>query len=162
MKKLLAASIALVFLGALIFVSSYTDAQNPQRPSRPQRQSSNRNPASLINRSMALEASWAQISFALEVTDEQLLKARKAYQIAWNDSRKLIKKVTNNEIKRQDIRTKVAKIQKGLNDKIKTILTDKQHAKFMDWIKKTSRQRRSTGGRQDTRQRRDTQESPAR
>ena len=158
MKKLLAISIVLVFLGALILTSSYTNAQRQQQRRTQQPGDARANPALMIRRLMALEESWAYMSFALKVddkpvTDEQLVEARKQYQKAWDATEGLAKRVTDKELILREARTKVREIQKNLNTEIELILTEKQNAKFRTWFKEYNRRRTRERTRTPTPQR---------
>ncbi len=135
-----------IALLALLAVQQSTQAQRPgggrpggDRPGRPGGGGGGR-----FRMPLALEESWAQISFELEgVTGEILSNARKAYQQAWKERKELVKKMQDAGGDREVMRSVMSdsqKIESDLNKKLQDILTLEQIEKLAEW-KKQAQQR---------------------
>jgi len=126
---LLAVSMGIVLVVTLI-VWHTTQAQQPERQGAQPRITL----AMMVN--SYLEGSWAQASFELDVNDENLAKARKLYQKAWNDGKELAEKSQRD---REAMRSGIEKIRSELKENLKKILTAEQWQKLSDWEEKTRR-----------------------
>ena len=102
---------------------------------------------------LPLEASYAQVSFELGVDDEALVKARRVYKKAWDDRRKLMKKVRDARGDReamQSARGEAEKLRDEVNKKLEDVLTAAQLKKLAEW-EKVARERSRRPPRMPTR-----------
>ena len=124
--------LVLAFVGMFI-MQSVTEAQRQDRPrgERGQRQARQR-PGSgsnaMIQRFLGLQDSWWGISLVLNISDEQLVEARKIYQEAAKKERDLRQNRPQN---REKLIAAVNDIQTEINQKLKELLTEEQFAKYM-------------------------------
>ena len=85
-------------------------------------------------RMLPLEATWAQVSLEMDLTDEALVKARAIYKKAWKDRKGLIKTMQDAGGDREamrNARSTAENIQAEIATKLADVLTPKQ----MEWLK---------------------------
>ncbi len=133
-RTFVAISIILVLAFVGIFImQSVTEAQRQDRPrgergQRQGRQRSGGGPGAMIQRFLGLQESWWGISLVLDISDEQLVEARKIYQEARKKEGSLRKNRPQN---REELIAAVNDIQTGINQKLKELLTEEQFTKYM-------------------------------
>jgi len=100
---------------------------------------------------LPLESEWSQISFAMDVTDDALLKARKVFADAWKKREAVVAKsesAGDDADARRAMKTELDGIKSSLDAKIKEILTPKQMEALAKWEKENQNRfrQRSAGG----------------
>ncbi len=100
---------------------------------------------------LPLETEWAQISFAMDVTDDALIKARKVFADAWKKREAIVAKsesAGDDADARRALRTELEGIKSSLDAELKKILNPKQIEALAKWEKENQNRfrQRSTGG----------------
>lgn len=153
MKKRLVLIISLLLVfSALFAVQKLTQAQPPGGPGGPGGMGSP--PAGMmVMQILPLESQWAQISFGMDVSDDALIKVRKAFQDTWNKRKAIMDKAQNvgdDADARRAMRTDLENLKKELDTKLKGILTTKQLEELAKWEKENQSRfqmrRQGTGG----------------
>lgn len=145
---LLVSCIGIALLIALALQHS-TQAQRERQPGQQGRQRQQMSPGQTMSRMLPLEASWAQISFELDVADDALPKVRKIYQEAWAGRKALVKKTEEASGDRQvmqSMRSDVQKLQSDIKKKLRDVLTAEQLEKLDQWEKENQAQTRRPPG----------------
>ena len=81
---------------------------------------------------MGVQDSWAQVSFELGISDDQLGKARKVYQGSW-DNMKKIRDEARSSGGFEGMREKLEKLNSDLKANLKNVLTADQLKKLSEW-----------------------------
>ena len=153
---LISASLILIFVAMFAF-QQWTQAQAPAQGGANRGSGQGGTPSGMMMMQLLpLEMEWTQISFSMNVSDDVLIKARKAFQDTWNKRKAIMDKADPNgddENARRAMRDGLTKLKTELNTKLKAILTPKQMEDLAKWEKENQnrfrqRQAGSTGGGQ--------------
>lgn len=155
-KKWLLILISLFFAFSVFFtVQKYTQAQPTGMPGGAPGGTGAPLVEMMVMQILPLDSMWAQISFNMDVSDDALIKARKAFQDTWNKRKAVMGKAQNtgnDADARRAMRTDLEKLKTELDTKLKGILTPKQLEELAKWEKENQsrfQMRRSgTGSRQ--------------
>lgn len=138
-KKWLLILISLFFAFSVFFtVQKYTQAQPPGMPGGAPGGTGAPPVGMMVMQILPLESMWTQISFNMDVSDDALIKARKAFQDTWNKRKAMMDKAQNagNDADvRRAMRTDLEKLKTELDTKLKGILTPKQLEELAKWEK---------------------------
>ncbi len=155
MKKKWLLIISLLFaFSAFLVVQKYTQAQPPGVPGGPGGMGAP--PAGMMMMQiLPLESTWAHICFEMNVSDDALIKARKAFQDTWTKRKAIQEKsqsIGDDADARRAMRTDLEKLKSELDTKLKGILTPQQFEELAKWEKETQSRfqmrRQGTGGGQ--------------
>jgi Spy/CpxP family protein refolding chaperone len=148
---LISASLVLIFVAMFAF-QQWTQAQAPTQGSGSRGGGQSGPPTGMMMMQiLPLEMEWTQISFALNVSDDVLIKARKAFQDTWTKRKAIMDKADPNgddENARRAMRDGLTKLKTELNTKLKAILAPKQMEVLAKWEKENqnrARQRQAGG-----------------
>ena len=148
---LISVSLVLIFVAMSAF-QQWTQAQAPTQGSANRGGGQGGPPSGMMMMQiLPLEMEWTQISFSMNVADDVLIKARKAFQDTWNKRKAIMDKADPNgddENTRRAMRDGLTKLKTELNTKIKAILTPKQMEDLAKWEKENqnrARQRQAGG-----------------
>ena len=119
-RTVICAMLLLIVLGALGYVA---DAQQPGQWGRFR-----------AMRALDLEAIWAQVSFELKTTDDQLTAMRVVFQKAW-DQRKMVLEYAEKEGDWDEVTTELDELRQDLDKDLSGILTKDQKSALDEWLK---------------------------
>jgi Spy/CpxP family protein refolding chaperone len=148
-KKWLLITISSIF--CLVLILTFQEFTQAQAPGGGNRQAGGGAPSGMmmVMQILPLESEWTQISFAMDVSDDALIKARKAFKDAWTKRKAITDKAESagdDADARRAMRTDLEKIKTELDTKLKGILTPKQIEDLAKWEKENQnrfRQRQS-------------------
>ena len=91
-------------------------------------------------RMLPLEQEWAQISFDLDATDEQVAALRKIYKAAWDERAALMAEASEAGLPAEEMTEIFAEIREELNNARKSVLK-KEQLKKLEEMEEQNRQR---------------------
>lgn len=91
-------------------------------------------------RMLPLEQEWAQISFDLDATDEQVTALRKIYKAAWDERATLMAEASEAGLPAEEMTEIFGEIRKELNSARETVL-EKEQLKKLEEMEEQNRQR---------------------
>ena len=141
-RKWLLLLISLIFAFSVFFaVQKYTQAQPPGGPGGGGGMGAP--PAGfMIMQILPLESTWSHICFEINISDDALIKARKAFQDTWTKRKAIQDKsqsIGDDADARRAMRTDLEKLKSELDTKLKGILTSQQFEALAKWEKENQR-----------------------